>query len=182
MTHIRRSPLVTKERPNDGNKTTITWQSNVECDRCEKWPKRRSSTNTKRGARRAVKWDDRVKKIYAEHTTVEKNGKTTNPHIGWPAPSPKKNKQDTAKSEIMGHDLPPKKNSSVRDSEQTKKTRQHQTMTDDGDSPWGRNKQQPKWNNQVTIWITINCEKRSVSQVARKTVMNDQQGPTGETT
>ena len=109
MTHIRRSPMVTKKRPNDGNKTTITWQSNVECDRCEKWPKRRSSTNTKRGARRAVKWDDRVKKFYAEHTTIEKNGKTTNPHIGWPAPSPKKNKQDTAKSEIMGHDPPPKK-------------------------------------------------------------------------
>ena len=121
-------------------------------------------------------------RFYDEHITTEKTGKKTNRHIGWPAPSPKKNKQDTAKSEIMGHDLPPKKNSTVRDSEQTKKTRQHQTMTDIGHSPLVRNKQQPKWQNQVKIWITIKCEKRSVSQVARKTVMNDQQGPTGETT
>jgi len=109
MTHIRRSPLVTKERPNDGNKTTITRQSNVECDRCEKWPKRRSSTNTKRGGTESGQMRRSRKKNLCR--TYHRRKKREDNKPTYRVTSPLTQKKQAGHSEIRnnGTRSPPKK-------------------------------------------------------------------------
>ena len=115
MTHIRRSPLVTKERPNDGNKTTITRQSNVECDRCEKWPKRRSSTNTKRGGTESGQMRRSRKKNLCR--TYHRRKKREDNKPTYRVTSPLTQKKQAGHSEIRnnGTRSPPPKNSNLLD-------------------------------------------------------------------